>query len=80
MIKPATYGYGASGAPDRVCCLAGRFFAVEVKREGKQPTPLQALRLRQIEAAGGQAVWGTAAKVIPEIDAWLKRFAFGGSV
>ncbi len=80
VVKPATYGYGASGAPDRICCVAGRFFGIEVKREGKQPTALQALRMRQIEAAGGRTAWGTAAKVIPEIEVWLKTLAFGGPV
>ena len=78
VVKPATYGYGISGNPDRVCCIAGRFFVVEVKREGKEPTPSQWRRMREVEAAGGQAMWGTAAKVIPEIEAWLKKFAFGG--
>lgn len=74
IVKPATYGMGKSGVPDRVCCIHGMFLAIEVKREGKEPTKLQERRIAEIQAAGGHAVWGTAAKVIPELEKWLKRF------
>lgn len=70
-FAPATGGFGKSGIPDRVGCHKGRFFAIEVKREGKEPTALQWKRMGEIEAAGGKAFWGVSSKVIPEIKAWM---------
>lgn len=66
-MSPTTFGYGASGNPDIVVCLGGRFIGIEVKREGKQPTPVQIRRMEQISAAGGVAFWGTAEKVLRDI-------------
>lgn len=66
-----TGGFGASGAPDIIGCYNGRFFGIEVKREGKKPTRLQEMRMREIAEAGGLAFWGTAVKVIGEL-----KFAF----
>lgn len=71
VIKPATYGMGKSGASDRVVCIRGTFWSIEIKREGKQPTALQWQRIEETKKAGGRAVWGTAAMVIPAIKAWL---------
>ena|ERR1700687_4648972 len=70
VVKPTSGGFGASGQPDRVCCINGVFFGIEVKREGKAPTKLQEKRIADIKAAGGQACWGTAEKVIREIKEW----------
>lgn len=75
FCKPATFGFGASGVPDIVGCYLvptygeayGRFFSIEVKREGKYPTPVQERRLKEIRKAGGLGFWGTAEKVIPEL-------------
>ena len=69
---PFMAGYGKSGVSDIVGCYRGKFFAIEVKREGKEPTPIQTRRMAEIEAAGGKTFWGTAAKVIPEFEAWIK--------
>lgn len=69
--KPATYGFGKSGTPDIVGCLRGHFFSIEVKREGKEPTKLQELRMTAIRTNDGTAVWGTAEKVIKELKAVL---------
>ena len=66
VVKPATFGYGGSGAPDRVCCFAGRFIGIEVKREGKVPTAIQERRLKEVHDAGGIAIWGDNAKSIIE--------------
>ncbi len=70
VVKPITMGYGASGAPDRICCIDGLFVAIEVKREGKGPTALQRKRLTEVLDAGGAGFWGTAAKVIAEFETW----------
>lgn len=66
VVKPATFGYGVSGNPDRVACYAGKFIGIEIKREGKFPTPLQQLRLRNIHQASGIAIWGDNAEHIIE--------------
>lgn len=72
-FKPTTMGFGGSGVPDIIICYRGRFGAVEVKREGKMPTELQKKRMEQIALKGGKAVWGTAAKVIPELKMWVSH-------
>lgn len=81
VAKPATFGYGASGLSDRLVCIRrspdgdGAFWAIEVKREGKEPTPLQDKRLKEVEAAGGMTTWGVAAKVIHKIETWRHEHA-----
>jgi len=69
--KTITMGYGASGAPDYVLCLAGGFWGVEVKRPGKKSTPIQNRRMEAIRKAGGHAVAGTAEVVIQVLRYWL---------
>lgn len=54
VVKPATFGYGASGHSDRVCCIDGAFFVIEAKREDKTPTAIQNLRLEEVRKAGGE--------------------------
>jgi Holliday junction resolvase len=54
-FMPATHGYGASGVPDIVACINGKFIAVECKANGGKPTALQKRNLHQIVAAGGHA-------------------------
>jgi hypothetical protein len=76
VVKPATFGYGKSGHADRVCCINGTFWSIEVKREGKGPAKLQEARISEVRASGGQACWGTAEKVISEINAYLKNRAY----
>jgi hypothetical protein len=52
---PATHGYGRSGVPDVVGCWNGRFFAIEVKAEGKarNTTALQDRELHLVRNSGG---------------------------
>lgn len=69
-VKPAMNGFGKSGVPDRIVCISGVFWGVEVKRDGKLPTPLQNTRMNEIRSAGGMATWGTAFKVVSEIESW----------
>ena len=66
-FSPYMAGFGKSGVPDIICCIRGMFFGIEVKREGKAPTPIQLLRMAELEAAGGFAVAGTAEVVIAYI-------------
>ena len=74
--KPATFGYGGSGVPDRLVCIAGFFVGCEVKREGKAPTPLQLKRMTEIRKAGGLATAGTARMIIGQIEKWRRQKGF----
>lgn len=53
---PATHGYGRSGVPDIVCCIRGRFVAIECKAGGNEPTALQKREIHNIRAAHGIAM------------------------
>lgn len=53
---PATYGMGRSGVPDIICCVNGRFLAIECKAGKNKPTELQVHELERILAAGGEAM------------------------
>lgn len=55
-VMPVTGGYGNSGAPDFLVCLAGRFIGIECKAGKNQPTPLQEKNLHLIHKAGGAAM------------------------
>ena len=72
-FSPFMAGFGKTGIPDIICCILGAFWGIEVKREGKGPTQLQLLRIVEIKKAGGQATWGTASKVVMEIERWRAR-------
>jgi Holliday junction resolvase len=50
---PATHGFGRSGVPDIICCIRGRFVAIECKANGNKPTALQEREMANIRAAGG---------------------------
>lgn len=53
---PATHGYGRSGVPDIICCIKGKFLAIECKAGKGEPTELQKREMNQIQAAGGMAM------------------------
>ena len=53
---PATHGFGRSGVPDIICCVAGKFLAIECKAGKNKPTALQVHEIEQIRLAGGIAV------------------------
>ena len=52
---PMGTGYGNSGVPDFLCCLNGKFLAVEAKASGGSVTALQYKHLHDIEKSNG--VW-----------------------
>ena len=80
FFSPTTRGFGASGTPDIACCIFGSFWGLELKREGKKPTAIQNLRMQEIVKAGGNVAWGTATDVIPILERWMRRRAFGSSI
>jgi hypothetical protein len=45
--------YGTSGVPDFLCCVRGRFLAIEAKAGKGKTTALQDKNLHLIEQAGG---------------------------
>jgi len=53
---PATYGMGRSGVPDIICCVSGRFLAIECKAGRGKPTALQMHEIDSILSAGGSAL------------------------
>lgn len=53
---PPANGYGRSGIPDIICCVNGRFLAIECKAGGNKPTPLQVREIENIRLAGGVAI------------------------
>lgn len=53
---PATYGMGRSGVPDIICCVDGKFLAIECKAGDNKPTALQERELKAIADAGGSAL------------------------
>ena len=55
-VMPVTSGYGNSGAPDFLVCLAGRFVGIECNAGKNKPTALQEKNLQQIHIAGGTAL------------------------
>ena len=53
---PIGTGYGNSGVPDFLCCVAGHFLAIEAKAGKGTTTALQDKHLTQIKAQGGSAL------------------------
>jgi len=71
-------GAGAQvGTPDILACYRGQFIALEVKRVGNEPTPIQCVQLLQWQGAEGMAVVVRSVEdvkqVITEIDNQLFR-------
>lgn len=60
-FMPVQMGMGAATV-DILCCVKGRFVAIETKAPGKVPTVRQTLILANITNAGGLAFWCTSAK------------------
>lgn len=50
---PPANGYGRQGIPDVICCIQGRFVAIECKANGGVPTELQNREAEKIRKGGG---------------------------
>lgn len=44
------------GVPDLLCCVNGKFLAIEVKGDGGEPSELQLHEIEEIKKAGGVAL------------------------
>ena len=53
---PIGTGYGNSGVPDFLCCVSGKFVAIEAKAGKGQPTALQEKNMREIKESNGIAI------------------------
>ena len=43
------------GIPDIICCVHGKYLALEIKQPGGKPTELQLYNIKQIRESGGMA-------------------------
>lgn len=43
------------GCPDILCCIEGKFVAIELKSKGKSPSKIQMLNIEKIRKNGGIA-------------------------
>ena len=50
---PMGTGYGNSGVPDFLCCIKGKFLAIEAKAGKGTTTALQEKNLQSIRESGG---------------------------
>lgn len=55
VIKIHSSPFSEAGVADLLCCIGGVFVALEVKKKGNEPTPIQFAFLRSIRRAGGKA-------------------------
>ena len=63
------------GISDLLCCVRGKFVAIEVKRPGGKPTKEQECFLEKVEQAGGLGLVATSAdEVIRRLDLTLPMF------
>jgi Holliday junction resolvase len=65
------------GLPDRMVCYRGYFLAIEVKKPGGKPTPIQEHELEQIRHAGGIAIVATDVDVVEEAMNHIDRLVDG---
>ena len=55
-FMPPANGYGRAGIPDFVCCVNGRFLAIETKAGKGKTTALQDREMQRIRDAQGVAI------------------------
>ena len=53
---PMGTGYGNAGVPDFLCCVNGKFLAIEAKAGTGKATALQMKNLAEISQAGGHTM------------------------
>jgi hypothetical protein len=73
---PVQNGMG-SPSLDFVCCIKGRYFAIETKAGNKKPTPRQEETIRQIQSAGGRAFVINELTGMQLLEEWLSEVTDG---
>ena len=56
FVKHFGCAFTKAGVPDLLCCVNGRFLAIEVKAENGKVSDLQTYNIERIKEAGGVAV------------------------
>jgi Holliday junction resolvase len=46
----------SNGTPDLICCIDGKFLAIEVKKDGGKVSELQKHHIKKIQVSGGEAI------------------------
>jgi hypothetical protein len=69
---PIGTGYGNSGIPDFLCCVKGRFVAIEAKAGVGVTTALQDKNLRLIRESGGVTAVIRETNMF-ELEQWLAK-------
>lgn len=59
--------HSVAGVADLNVCYQGKWIALELKRPGRHPTPLQRATLEKIRAAGGAACVIRSVKELPDV-------------
>lgn len=73
-FMPVSNGMGRHGIPDVICCVNGRFLAIECKAKGGKPTALQEREMGLIRNCGGQALVVTdEPHTMEELECLLKQ-------
>lgn len=56
IYAPQAGQFGKAGIPDFLCCVNGKFIAIEAKAFGNKPTEIQMSVMRKIADAGGTSL------------------------
>lgn len=56
-FSPAANGYGRAGIPDIICCVGGRFLAIECKAPGKHNTMTENQKREQQAILAADGIW-----------------------
>ena len=69
---PVQNGMGAPSL-DFICCVKGKYFAIETKAGNKQPTPRQEETIKTIQRAEGKCFVVNEESGMDTLEIWLKE-------
>jgi hypothetical protein len=69
---PVQNGMG-SPSLDFICCIRGKYFAIETKAGNKKPTPRQETTISEIQKAGGHAFVVNEETGMENLELWLQE-------
>jgi len=71
-FMPGGTGYGTKGIPDILGHYRCRFWAIETKAPGKEPTGFQALQIAAIRCSGGAVFVVDGEESLEKFEEWVK--------